>query len=166
MFKIENVSLILCEFNVLFTLSIWALISHHSFLFVCLWAFTKCNSSDPFLFRIFSIPDTKQSLLFLLCSSSHAGHVFSSFFYLGDLLSHSWTFYYTKPIHRFLSPLHSLPLHSSRKGHTAASFFLFFRQSTVSNAFFLLSIVVMIAIIIIKPVSPLPRTDFSYTISW
>ena len=48
MFKIRHMSLLLSPHP-------FYLGCHHFFLFVCLWTFTKCNSSGPFSFRIFSI---------------------------------------------------------------------------------------------------------------
>ena len=137
----------MCHFYYLFILYIWAVIT----LSLCVYGHLQ-NVIHLARFRLgFSLfSDTKHSPLFLLCSSSHAGHVFSSFIFLPCVLSH----------------LLSLHLCSSRKGHTALRFFLFFRQSTASNAFPLHSLFVMTAIIIIKPVSPLLRIDFSYTLSW
>ena len=66
----------MCHFYYLLILSIWAVIT----LSLCVYGHLQ-NVIHLARFRLgFSLfSDTKHSPLFLLCSSSHAGHVFSSF---------------------------------------------------------------------------------------
>ena len=134
MFKIGHVSLLLSPHLFLFGLS--------SLFLMCVFYGSLQNVTHLARFRLgFSpFPDTKQSPLFLLYSSSHAGHVFSSFLPLlcvgplMDILLHKAQPQIFKPSSFFTYVLKPKRTH-------CASFFVFFRQSMASNAFSLHSIV-------------------------
>ena len=128
----------MCHFYYLLIFSIWALIT---LSYVCVCGSLQ-NVTHLVRFRLgFSLfPDTKQSPLFLICSSSHAGHVFLSLLPLlcvGPLMN----ILLRKAQPQIFKPSSFFTYVLKPKRTHCASFFVFFRQSMASNAFSLHSIV-------------------------